>query len=404
MQYDICHSMKNVMPARFACFVCDGDCAVALALLESSYYGKRVLFMNRLADRLMLLALCTLIFLGEHLDLYAVVPVLSAVAAAALCTYLERDMAVTAVFASYCAAASLFAPLIFFVPLLCYDVSGKRYSWSALLALIPAIGAAHAVGLRDGIGLILLAALAVMLQLRATRAEHSRREALALRDATKEAALQLEHKNKELLEKQDYELNLAVLGERNRIARDIHDSVGHTLSNAILQTGALMALNREEGQKERLQTLRDTLRGGMDSIRASLHDLHDDAIDVGMEARALVAGFTFCPITLDYRIDSTPDRNVKYALIVILKEALSNIIRHSNASQVRVVMREHPGFYQFIVSDNGVKQTAAGGEGMGLRNIEQRVSALGGVVTITREGGFTVFVSIPKVKQRKLPV
>lgn len=353
--------------------------------------------MNRLADRLILLALCTVFFVGAHLEFYAVVPLLVAITAAALCTYLEWGPAVTVVFTLYCAAAVFFAPLLYFLPLLCYDVSGKRYPWAMAFVLVPAIGAGHMIGLHDGVGLVLLGILAVVLQARATRAEHTRREALALRDATKEFSLQIEHKNKELLEKQDYELNLAVLGERNRIARDIHDSVGHTLSNAILQTGALLALNHDEAQKDRLQTLRDTLKGGMDSIRASLHDLHDDAIDVGVEARALVGGFTFCPITLDYGIDSNPDRNAKYALIAILKEALANIIRHSNATQVRVVLREHPGFYQLIVSDNGTKQ-AASGEGMGLKNIEQRVGALGGVVTITREGGFTVFVSIPKGK------
>lgn len=354
--------------------------------------------MSRLADKLILLALCTLFYLGTSLDAYAVVPFLAAIAAAALCTYLEWGPAVTVVFTLYCTAAMFSPSLLYFAPLLCYDVSAKRYPWAVALALVPAIGAVHIIGPRDGAGLVLLAGLAVVLQVRATRAEHTRREALALRDATKEFSLQLEHKNKELLEKQDYELNLAVLGERNRIARDIHDSVGHALSNAILQTGALMALNHDEAQKDRLQTLRDTLKSGMDSIRASLHDLHDDAIDVGVEARALVGGFTFCPIALDYGIDSNPDRNVKYALLAILKEALANVIRHSNATQVRVVLREHPGLYQLIVSDNGAKQ-AASGEGMGLKNIEQRVGALGGVVTITREGGFTVFVSIPKERK-----
>ena len=351
--------------------------------------------MSRLIDKLMLLALCATCFFGMYQDLYAVVPLLVAITAAALCTYFERDAVVIAVFAAYCAAATFVAPLVAFVPLLCYDVSGKRHPWVTLLALVPAIGALPSAGLRNGVTLVLLAGLAVMLQRRTTHGERTHREALALRDTTQEFALQLEHKNKELLDKQDYELNLAVLDERNRIARDIHDSVGHTLSNAILQTGALMALNHDEAQRERMATLRDTLKSGMDSIRTSLHDLHDDAIDVGVETRALVGGFSFCPITLDYGIDSNPDRNVKYAMIAILKEALANVIRHSNATQVRVVLREHPGFYQLIVSDNGRKTTPPG-EGMGLKNIEQRVSALSGVVTITQEDGFTVFVSLPK--------
>ena len=354
--------------------------------------------MNRLVDKLLLLALCTACFFGAYQDAYAVVPLLCAVAASALMSYLERDIVVTGIYAAWCAAALFFAPLIYFVPLLCYDVAGKRYRLAALLGLLPALSAMPSMGVSDDVYLALFAVLAVALQLRATHAERTRRETLSLRDATQEFALQLEQKNKELLEKQDYELNLAVLGERNRIARDIHDSVGHTLSNAILQTGALMALNRDEAQRERLQTLRDTLRAGMDSIRESLHNLHDDAVDLGAEAHALTDGFTFCPITLDYGIETSPGRNAKYALIAILKEALSNVIRHSNATYVRVALREHPGLYQLIFSDNGTMQGPPG-EGMGLKNIAQRVEALGGVVTVTREGGFTVFVSLPKAKE-----
>ncbi len=354
--------------------------------------------MNRLVDKLILLALCAVNFIGVHHGVYDVVPVLIAVAAGALCSYLDRDIPVTVVYVAVCAVAMFFPPLIYFIPLLCYDVTGKRYHWVALAALAPALGALPALGLRDGAALALFAALALLLQVRTSRADRARREALSLRDETKEFALQLEHKNKELLEKQDYELNLAVLGERNRIARDIHDSVGHTLSNAILQTGALMAINRDDTMRSRLETLRDTLKTGMDSIRASLHDMHDEAMDLHSEVLTLVKGFTFCAITLDYGIESNPDRNSKYALIAILKEALSNVIRHSNASHVRVALREHPALYQLIISDNGSK-TAPAGEGMGLKNIAQRVGALGGVVTITREGGFTVFVSLPKERK-----
>ena len=56
----------------------------------------------------------------------------------------------------------------------------------------------------------------------------------------------MEQKNKELLEKQDYEIQVATLNERNRIAREIHDSVGHLLSRSILQLGALKAVHRQE--------------------------------------------------------------------------------------------------------------------------------------------------------------
>lgn len=355
--------------------------------------------MSRLWDRLILLVLCAVGYFSAHHGVYDVVPFLVAIATAALCSYWDLDAAITVVFAAYCLAAAFWPPLAYFLPLLCYDILDRRWPWAALAALVPAMMGLSALGVRDGVFLALFAALSVALALRTAHAERIQREALALRDSTQELALQLERKNRELLDKQDYELNLAVLGERNRIARDIHDSVGHTLSNAILQTGALMALDREGILRTHLETLRDTLKGGMDSIRMSLHDLHDEAIDLQTETRSLVDGFTFCPIALDYGIDGNPERNVKYALIAILKEALSNVIRHSNATRVRVALREHPALYQLIVNDNGTQQGPEG-QGMGLKNIAQRVEALGGILSINREEGFTVFVSLPKERRR----
>ena len=56
----------------------------------------------------------------------------------------------------------------------------------------------------------------------------------------------LQEKNKNLMEKQDYEIYLATLRERNRIAREIHDNVGHMLSRSILQMGALITIHKEE--------------------------------------------------------------------------------------------------------------------------------------------------------------
>ena len=56
----------------------------------------------------------------------------------------------------------------------------------------------------------------------------------------------LQEKNKNLMEKQDYEIYLATLRERNRIAREIHDNVGHMPSRSILQMGALITIHKEE--------------------------------------------------------------------------------------------------------------------------------------------------------------
>ena len=208
--------------------------------------------------------------------------------------------------------------------------------------------------------------------------------------------MQFEMKNKELLEKQDYEVNLATLKERNRIARDIHDNVGHLLSRCILQTGALLATNKDENTKLNLTLIKDTLSEAMDSIRNSVHDLHEDAVNLEVEIQKLVDNFNFCSIKLDYDIESTPAKKIKYSFITITKEALANIIKHSNASEVLIYLREHPSLYQLVVHDNGTNIKYDTERGIGIKNMKDRIYSLGGIFHISTDSGFKIFISVPK--------
>ena len=79
------------------------------------------------------------------------------------------------------------------------------------------------------------------------------------RDDSTEWNIVLKEKNKNLLENQDYEIYTATLKERNRIAREIHDHVGHMLSRAILMVGAMKVVNHQETLSEPLKQLEETL-------------------------------------------------------------------------------------------------------------------------------------------------
>ena len=107
-------------------------------------------------------------------------------------------------------------------------------------------------------------------------------------------------------------------------------------------------------------------------------------------------------------------RDVKYSLISIVKEALVNIARHSNATQASLTLIEHPGFYQFTLHDNGTKisgtacpapeisKTSAeiASSGIGLSNIRARVKAFGGHLNIDWKEGFRIYITIPKNQAR----
>lgn len=231
-----------------------------------------------------------------------------------------------------------------------------------------------------------------------------------IRDDSEEHTLLLSEKNKALLEKQDYEIYAATLRERNKIAREIHDNVGHVLSRSILMTAACKTINKNDSLDPLLGNLEESLNGAMNSIRSSVHDLHDDAIDLEDAIKGLVKDFTFCPVNLTCDMSRQIPREVKYSLISITKEGLSNVMRHSNADSVDILLREHPALYQLCIEDNGTPengipdiQTGSDSNkaknisgGMGLSNIRDRAKALGGTVQITQENGFRIFVTIPK--------
>ena len=195
-----------------------------------------------------------------------------------------------------------------------------------------------------------------------------------------------------------------MLSERNRISKEIHDNIGHLLSRSLLQIGALLTITKEDITKETLTSLRDSISDGMDSIRNSIHNMHDESIDLYNEIQKLVTDFTFCHINFNYYLQNQPEVKLKTCLISIVKESLNNIIKHSNATSVSIKLLEHPAMIQWIISDNGNLSSGTRwylsqnkvGDGMGLQSMADRIKSFQGNFNIITEHGFEIFITIPK--------
>lgn len=352
--------------------------------------------MSKLIDKLIILIITLALYIPNVNNIYMIVPILIVVSISALLSYIENENFILGIFISY-VILCFFKPIfLFFLPLISYDILIFHIKWTWLLALLPLLtNATQAFTISSGLIASFLV-VAYILKYRTTSLQNIKRDYYELQYNTKEISMQLEKKNKELLEKQDYEINLATLNERNRIARDIHDNVGHMLSRSILQVGALLAIGKDDNTKTSLYDLKETLSEAMDSIRNSVHDLHEESIDLYTELQKIIDNFTFCPINFEYSIENSIDRNIKYCFISIIKEAMANVIKHSNATKVSIIIREHPAIYQLIVQDNGTNTTSKISNGIGLKNIEDRITAFNGNVNISVNSGFKIFISIPK--------
>ena len=112
-------------------------------------------------------------------------------------------------------------------------------------------------------------------------------------------------------------------------------------------------------------------------------------------------------ITLDYDMGKEVPRNIKYCFLTATREAMSNIVKHSNAKEICITLREHPVLFQLKIEDDGTKEgmflpageVLTSSRGMGLSNMRSRVETLNGTFRISTEEGFRIFISIPKEKK-----
>jgi len=352
--------------------------------------------MNKLIDRVVIFIITTALYMPSANGRYIIAPILIAIILSGLLSYLENENISIVIFIIYLIGCFFVPELLYFLPLICYEVVLLKLKWLWIFSLLPLISNVSEVFMLSKWILITIILVAFVLKHRSVAFENMEQSFHNLRDNSKEFSIKLERKNKELLEKQDYEIHLATVTERNRIARDIHDNVGHLLSRSILQVGALLAINKDEAAKESLSLLKVTLSEAMDSIRASVHDLHEKAIDLQTEIEKIIHSFKFCPIKFHYDINSNIEKNLKYCFIAVIKEALSNIIKHSNATEALVIIREHPALYQLVIQDNGSNSNYDSDNGIGIKNITDRVTAVGGNVHISTNKGFRIFISINK--------
>lgn len=358
--------------------------------------------MSRLIDKAVLLALCSILILDVSNFIWPPVLLLVALTMAVLTIYFSNRRIIGGILITYIILCIMEPMFTFYLPLLFYDCFENKFWWgfAAVGLIFPAIQWYAPWELVLWIGLSLTA---VLLSYRTGQYLNLKKEWISLRDTSTELNLLMRRRNKELLEKQDYEIHLATLRERNRIAREIHDHVGHMLSRSILQVAALSTIHKEEPLNGQLVSINETLNLAMNNIRESVHDLHDDSIDLEQSildiTKEMEKKYT---LRMDYDMSKNVPRQVKYCFIAIVKEAMSNIVKHSNADTVTIILREHPGIYQLSIEDNGTVSKQADSKnafvesGIGLSNMRERVEALQGTIHIQDENGFKIFVSIRK--------
>ena len=354
--------------------------------------------MIRILDKGILFGLGAVLLFQRQEFVIPVVVLLTALIFSSFSLYLTDTKILGILWMGYLVLCVIRPEFSYFLPLLLYDSMWYSFYWGLAGVLFYYPARELYTGWMSMLWL-LTAFLAVYMAYKSEKNDRLDADIIHLRDTDTELKLVMEQRNRELLEKQENEIYLATLRERNRIAREIHDNVGHMLSRSILQVGALATICKEETIRQQLAGINDTLNQAMNSIRESVHDLHDDAIDLRQAAYEAVKDMRKnYDVHIEYDMSAHIPRNVKYCFIAIVKEGMSNIIKHSNADKVDIIFREHPGFYQLCIEDNSSVSHSVeeSDHGIGISNMRERVEALGGTLNIRQKNGFRIFATVRK--------
>lgn len=200
--------------------------------------------------------------------------------------------------------------------------------------------------------------------------------------------------------------------ERRRIARDLHDTAGQTLSAIKMVSATIQQIAGDTpGVPPLLDELNSFADEALQEIRTTSYLLHPPLLDeagVASAAQWFVEGFANrsgirakCEVASNF---SRPPRNHEMVLFRVLQESLTNVHRHSGASEATVRLHLEGSFISLEIADNGIgiseerlKQlTEMSGSGVGVIGMRERVHELGGNLELqSGSNGTTVKVSLP---------
>ncbi|MCR6097536.1 sensor histidine kinase [Salipaludibacillus agaradhaerens] len=216
---------------------------------------------------------------------------------------------------------------------------------------------------------------------------------IGYREMTKKAALE-----KQLDQANDRIKELVKLEERTRISRDLHDTLGHTLSFITLksQVIAKTAVSDPYLAQQEAKDIETTSRTALKQMRELVSDMQTTSLTAEIAHAELI--LQAAQIDFKYSNVTLPESSPKLAeniLGLCLREAVTNVVKHSHASHCEVSLSEHPSRLQLSVWDNGKGINKDNGSGTGLKGMTERLALLDGKMTISSSEGTTLTCVIP---------
>ncbi len=185
---------------------------------------------------------------------------------------------------------------------------------------------------------------------------------------------------------------------RTKISSDLHDDVGTILSGLAMQS-QMLTFSAKPEQKEPLLEISNMSRDAMEHMRDTVwamdsrKDKYENLID---RMRAFAEkNLALKNMTHQFEITNVDakrfiDPEKRQAIYLIFKEAITNIIKHSNGNNVTIHFSSEKNKTTLTIKDNGNQQAASNSDGLGMSNMKMRAEKIGGTLNTKYDNGFTV--------------
>jgi signal transduction histidine kinase len=202
--------------------------------------------------------------------------------------------------------------------------------------------------------------------------------------------------------------HLTLVEERNRLARELHDTVGHTFTSVIMGMDAVSYLmdTSPEQAKQKLEVLRSVTRDGLEAIRMHIHQIAPDEDELSLSASLMRISEEFgthtgtlITMTTEGMECDTIDQ-IKLTLIRCLQESLTNAKRHGHASSIEVKLIYRQNDIVLRIADEG-RGIDGSQRGFGLTSMEERLRTLQGSLEVKslQNQGTTLTCTVPMIRR-----
>ncbi len=288
----------------------------------------------------------------------------------------------------------------FFIYLICnYNLMTIVYpfnSFNLWAAYYPKATEALILGLKSSFEILNIMFFVIYLVILIFRDKREKMQIRELNNKLKDA-------NEQLREYAVEKEQMGEMKERNRLAREIHDTIGHILTGISVGVEAVQVLMdiAPDAAKEQLTTIGEMSKNGLNDVRRSVHKLKPDTMEMKsldhaiyqmVEETSKTTGakiyFVSYGIGLKYGADE------EETIFRLVQEGTTNSLRHGKASEIWIRLDKTEDGVSISLNDNG-EGCATVKEGFGLTHMRERVEMLGGNISFSGENGFAIRANIP---------